>query len=263
MVVVSPRLVFDHLEEPRVKRMFDLLEGDMEVQSLLKMSNVMAVDRLNYNDHGPVHSKISAGSALEIFSILTKNVEPTTVEGGICDMEGAQVIVLCGAYLHDVGNAVHRADHHIHGCYISNPILDKLLYDVYPDDPELAVKLKCEVLHSIFAHDEEVRCLSLEAGTAKVADGTDMAGGRARIPYRTGKVDIHSMSALSIEKVSIEEGEEKPIAIRIEMSNPAGIFQVDEILGAKIRGSGMEHYIQVEAIIRDRLGRRAVKRFEI
>jgi metal-dependent HD superfamily phosphatase/phosphodiesterase len=33
------------------------------------MSNVMAVERLKYNDHGPVHAKISSGAALEIFDL--------------------------------------------------------------------------------------------------------------------------------------------------------------------------------------------------
>ena len=46
----------------------------------------------------------------------------------------------------------------------------------------------------------------VDAGAAKIADGTDMAHGRTRIPYRTGKVDIHSLSALSITRVEIEKG---------------------------------------------------------
>lgn len=250
MVVVSPKLIIDHLKEPRLKQMFHLLENDAEVQGYLKMSNVMAVDRLMYNDHGPVHSKISAGSALEIFDILTKRVKPTTVKNGICDMEGAQIIVFSGAYLHDIGNSVHRAAHHIHGCHIASPILDRFLNKVYPDNPELSLRLKCEILHSIFAHDEDVQCLSLEAGSVKVADGTDMAGGRARIPYKTGKVDIHSLSALSIKRVEIEEGSQTPVRILVHMDNPAGVFQIEQVMGGKIKTSGIEHLVDVVAIER-------------
>lgn len=248
MVVVSPSLIFSHLKEPRVDQMFRLLENDSEVQGYLRMSNVMAVDRLSYNDHGPVHSRISAGSALEIFDLLSKRVEPTTVESGICDFEGAKIIVLCGVYLHDIGNAVHRVDHEVHGCYIANPILDRLLHRVYPNDPDLTLKLKCEILHSIFSHDEEIQCLTLEAGTVKVADGTDMAEGRARLPYRMGKVDIHSLSALSIRRVDIEEGDEKPVRILVHMDNPAGVFQIEEVLGRKIKTSGIEHLVEVIAL---------------
>ncbi|MCP8305165.1 MAG: HD domain-containing protein [archaeon] len=252
MVVVSSKLILGHLKEPRLRQMFHLLEDDTEVQGYLKMSNVMAVKRLMYNDHGPVHSRISAGSALEIFNILTKKVEPTTVKNGVCDMEGAQIVVLCGAYLHDIGNSVHRVAHEIHGCYIANPLLDRLLHKVYPDDPKLTLKLKCEVLHSIFAHDEEVQCLSLEAGAAKVADGTDMVKGRARIPYKTGKVDIHSLSALSIKKVEIEEGRKKPVRILVHMDNPAGVFQIEQVMGRKIKTSSIEHLVEVVALEKGR-----------
>ena len=248
MVVVSSNLVYSHLKEPKVEKMFRLLENDVEVQTCLRMANVMAVERMMYNDHGPVHSRIASGSALEIFDLLTKKVTPTTVENNVCSLEDAKVIVLCGAYLHDVGNIIHRIDHHIHGCIIANPILDKLLKKVYPKDPTLSVRLKSEILHSIFSHDEEVECLSVEAGTAKVADGTDMAEGRARIPYRTGKVDIHSLSALSITKVEVERGDRKPVQILVSMDNPAGVFQIEQVLERKIRTSGIQDLVEVIAL---------------
>ena len=248
MVVVSSDLINSHLEELKVEKMFRLLESDNEVQGYLRMANVMAVDRLMYNDHGPVHSKIASGSALEIFGLLTKKVTPTTVANGACSLEDAKVIVLCGAYLHDIGNVVHRVDHHIHGCIIASPILDRLLKKVYPREGALYLRLKSEILHAIFAHDEGVRCLSVEAGTAKVADGTDMAQGRARIPYKTGKVDIHSLSALSITNVEIEQGNRKPVRILVNMNNPAGVFQIEEVLERKIRTSGIEEHVEVIAL---------------
>lgn len=248
MVTVSSNLIHSHLNEPKVEQMFRLLESDLEVQSTLRMSNVMAVERLKYNDHGPVHSKIAAGSALELFDLLTQKVTPTTVKNKICSLEDAKVIVLCGSYLHDLGNSIHRVNHHIHGCIIANPILDRLLKKVYPEDTALAVRLKSETLHSIFSHDEEVECLSVEAGAAKIADGTDMARGRARIPYRTGKVDIHSLSALSITKVEIEKGRNKPVQILVSMDNPAGVFQIEEVMERKLKTSGIQDLIDVIAL---------------
>nr|AHM02023.1 metal dependent phosphohydrolase [uncultured miscellaneous Crenarchaeota group] len=250
MVTVSLNLIQSHLNEVKVEQMFRLLESDLEVQSTLRMSNVMAVERLKYNDHGPVHSKIASGSALEIFEHLTQEVTPTTVKNKICSLEDAKVIVLCGSYLHDLGNSIHRIDHHIHGCIIANPILDRLLKKVYPEDAALALRLKSEILHSIFSHEEEVGCLSVEAGAAKVADGTDMARGRARIPYRTGKVDIHSLSALSITKVEIEKGKNKPVQILVSMDNPAGVFQIEEVLERKLKTSGIQDLVDVIALER-------------
>jgi len=248
MVTVSANLINSHLNEPKVEQMFRLLETDLEVQNTLRMSNVMAVERLKYNDHGPVHSKIVSGSALEIFNLLIQEVTPTTVQNNVCSLEDAKVVVLCGSYLHDLGNSIHRVDHHIHSCIIANPILDRLLKKVYPEDPALAVRIKSEILHTIFSHEEEIECLSVEAGAAKIADGTDMAQGRTRIPYRSGKVDIHSLSALSITKVEIEKGKRKPVQIFVSMNNPAGVFQIEEVLERKLKTSGIQDLVDVIAL---------------
>lgn len=250
MVLVSSDLVYSHLNEPRVKEMFHLLESDVEVQSCLRMANVMAVDRLMYNDHGPVHSRITSGSALEIFDILTERVTPTTVENGICSLDDAKLVTLCAVYLHDVGNVVHRVDHHIHGVVMANPILHRLLGMVYKGERELGLRLKAEILHAIFAHDEDVECLTMEAGVAKIADGTDMAQGRARIPYRAGKVDIHSLSALSIRQVEIVKGDKTPVRILVNMDNSAGVFQIEEVLERKMKTSGIEGLVEVVALVK-------------
>jgi metal-dependent HD superfamily phosphatase/phosphodiesterase len=207
----------------------------------------MVVDRMNFNDHGPVHARISSGSALEIFQLLTDKIEPTSISQGITDIQGAKIIVLCGSYLHDLGNSIHRSEHYRHSCYLASPILDRLLFEVYPDDPEYAYKIKCEILHAIYTHEDEVQCLTIEAGAAKVADGTDMAQGRARIPYRKGKRDIHGISAMAIQRVDLERGEENAVRINVEMSNPAGVFQIEEVLGKKIETSGIQDHIEIVA----------------
>ena len=248
MTVVSPHLIYKHLREPHLRKVFNFLENDVETQTYLQMANVMAVERLRYNDHGPVHSRITSGSALEIFEILSRRFTPTTVRDGVCSLEDAKVAVLCGAYLHDIGNAIHRDAHHMHGCIIASPILDRLLSKVYPTNRELALRLKSEILHCIFSHDENVKCLSIEAGSVKVADGTDMAEGRARIPYRMGDVDIHSLSALAIRRVEILEGKSRPVRILVNMDNPAGVFQIEQVLGRKISSSGIDEWIEVVAL---------------
>lgn len=207
----------------------------------------MAVKRLGYNDHGPVHSKIISGSALEIFKLLTNAVEPSSVVNGVCDYDDARLIVLLGSYLHDIGNAVHRVDHERTGALLASGFLDRILHEVYHDDLGLAYRVKCEVLHTIFASDDSVPCLSVEAGTVTVADGTDMAEGRSRVPYLSGKNDIHSISAQAIHSVSINKGEEKPVSIHVSMENPAGIFQIEEVIGRKIRSSGIPDLVEVIA----------------
>jgi hypothetical protein len=248
MVKVSNRLIFKHLQEPLVRRGFQLLERDMEVQTYLRMSNSMVVERMNFNDHGPVHARISAGAALEIFNLLTDRIEPSTVMSGFAEMEDAQLVVLFGSYLHDIGNLIHRINHFIHSCYLANPILDRMLFEIYPREIEKAFRLKSEILHAIYSHEEEIPCLSVEAGAAKVADGMDMAEGRARLPYRMGKTDIHSVSAMAIKGVELEAGKDKAVRIQVHLSNPAGIFQIEEVLLKKIISSGISDQIEVIAM---------------
>jgi metal-dependent HD superfamily phosphatase/phosphodiesterase len=223
------------------------LGPDIEVQAALEMSNVMAVKRLVYNDHGVVHARIVVGSALELFDRLSAEVEPSLIRDGVGDLEDSKIVVLCGAYLHDAGNAIHRTLHHVHGVALANPILTRLLPQVY-EDHERLLRVKHEILHSIFSHDDEVQCLSVEAGISKVADGTDMAEGRARIPYRTGKVDIHSLSALAINSLEIRRGEKRPVSIVVTMKNPAGIFQLEGVLERKMLSSDLKDFIEVVAL---------------
>ena len=76
-----------------------------------------------------------------------------------------------------------------------------------------------------------------------------MAEGRTRIPYNKGKKDIHSLSALAINKVEIEGGRLKPVSIKVHMENPAGVYQIEEVLGKKLKTSGISQLVEVNAIL--------------
>jgi metal-dependent HD superfamily phosphatase/phosphodiesterase len=105
------------------------------------------------------------------------------------------------------------------------------------------------VLGAITSHRDYGVPLTLEAGIVRVADALDMAKGRSRIPFEHGRVSIHSLSAAAIDDVTIKDGEERPIMIEILMNNSSGIYQVDGLLKAKLRGSGLEPYVEVIAHI--------------
>jgi len=79
----------------------------------------------------------------------------------------------------------------------------------------------------------------------------DMAKGRSRIPFEAGSTSIHSVSAAAVESVSIEPGETKPIRVTIELSNSAGLFQLDQLLRNKLNGSGLESHLEVQAKLGD------------
>ena len=233
----------------KLEKVVGLLE-DAELQTLWKCSNVLAVDRLGLNDHGPVHVKIVANGALKMLRLLTgRGVEPSIVAHHGMSAEDAEVVVVLASVMHDLGMSFVRKDHEVYSVPIAVRILDRVLPQVY--GVEEAAIVSSEVLHAVVSHHAVNEPLTIEAGVVKVADALDMEHGRARIPYETGRVDIHSFSAIAIEQVKIEEGSEKPIKINIEMSNPAGIFQVDNLLWAKIEGSGIEEYVRVEALIKE------------
>ena len=95
----------------------------------------------------------------------------------------------------------------------------------------------------------------------RVADAMDMTKGRSRIPFEAGEVNIHSLSAYSIRRVELAAGEERPIRINVQMSNSAGLFQIDELLKAKLRNSGLEKYVEVVASIESESEQRLVPTF--
>ncbi len=83
----------------------------------------------------------------------------------------------------------------------------------------------------------------------RVADALDLAQGRSRVPFEHGRPNNHSLSAVAIDSVDIRQGEEKAVTIEIAMNNSSGIFQVDELLATKLRGSGLEQHLEVIARI--------------
>lgn len=223
----------------------------------------MAIDRLGYTDHGATHVKIVANSALKILRILMKNnVVPSIVKDYAMEIEDAEVVVVLGALFHDAGMIVVREGHELFGAAVVMSSLEPILNGVYSRYD--AVVVTSEVMHAVVSHEEPRRPLTLEGGVVKVADALDMEKGRARLPFESGRIDIHSVSALSIEKVRIQEGiaPEKPVIVRVSMSNSAGIFQIDGLLKPRIEGSGLGKYIHVIAEITGEEEKNIIKRFE-
>ena len=242
--------------------MMQMISEDVRIQTFWRCANVMAIDRMGYSDHGPTHVKIVANSALKILRILMKRgVVPNVVKDyGLTD-EDAEVVVVLASILHDLGMAVEREKHDEHSIFLSVGFLESYLGSMY--DEVQAVILTSESLHALSTHHHQMRPLTIEAGVVRVADAVDMEQGRARIPFEAGKINIHSVSALSIKRVKIEEGVDKPVMINISMTGSAGIFQVDELLRNKIRNSGLENYIHVVARITGEKEAKVIELFEI
>ena len=169
--------------------------------------------------------------------------------------------VALGALLHCIGMSVHREGHEDFSLFLAEPKMHELLEGIY-DDPDRTV-IVAEVLQAIISHRADGQPLTIEAGLIRVADALDMAKGRSRIPFERGRVSMHSLSAAAIEDVHILDGEERPILIEIRMNNSSGIFQVDGLLKAKLRGSGLEPYVEVVAHIDTETERRLVPMYRL
>src|SRR5437867_139477 len=237
---------------PRANRkltaLLERVNSDDQLKAWWHVSNVNAVKRLEINDHSWVHIQIVANIALKLLRQLTKHgVEPAVVRDYGMSSDDAEVVVVLGALLHCIGMSVHREGHEDWSLLLAEPKLHELLEGLYRE-PDLTV-IASEVLGAITSHRDYGQPLTLEAGIVRVADALDMATGRSRIPFEHGRVSIHSLSAAAIEEVAIKDGERTPILIEIEMNNSSGVYQVDELLKAKLRGSGLEPYVEVIAHI--------------
>jgi metal-dependent HD superfamily phosphatase/phosphodiesterase len=246
----------------KLKHIINEVKKDTKLQTLWRCANVMAIDRMGYTDHGPTHVKLVANSALKLLRILTdKKVTPSVVKHYGMKNEDAEVIVVLGSIFHDLGMTVIRDNHEMFSALLALGFIEKYLQPIYSEEDRTII---CsEVLHTIVSHENPNKPLTIEAGIVRIADALDMEEGRARIPFQAGKVDIHSVSALSIEKVSIQEGDKKPVTIRITMSNSAGVFQIDELLKPRIENSGIQNYIHVVAEITGEKERKIIEKLEI
>lgn len=246
--------------DDRVKDIEDELKGMPEAISAFKsmlfnekfnvacdMSNSVTVNRMGYNDHGKTHSLIVGKNSLKIMKLLLgRGIQPTFLKEKHGSLTDAYIIVLLSAMMHDLGNSVHRELHYLHGSFLANLVAEEII----PKEKRNREYMKLAIMECVFTHDESVNSTSIESGIVKVADGTDCANGRARIPYRLfGKTDIHAVSALAIKNVEIKAGKEKPVEIIINMENPAGVFQIEEVLTKKVNTSTITDHVKITTLV--------------
>ena len=223
------------------------INSSERLQMMWKCSNINAVDRLGYNDHGPVHVTIVANAALQLLRLLVAGgVEPSVVKDYSMEQDDAEVIVVLGAVLHDIGMTVHRFNHELFSIILAPQVLPELLAD-YPVKEQ--VILQSEVLHALPHYSTDLKPYTVEAGIVRVSDALDMSKGRSRIPFEEGFVNIHSVSAQAIDSVDIRKGKKRPVRITIHMNNSAGMFQLDELLRPRVEISGIKKYLEIEAVV--------------
>lgn len=246
----------------KLRKLMKIVNDDDDLYGLWLACNVTAIQRLGMTDHGPVHVKIVMNIAVRMLRLLLdRDVVPSVVADWKLSNDDAEVIVALGALLHDVGMSIQRADHEDFSLFIAQEKLKEILPQIY--DERVANVIRSDVLHAIIAHRSGGKPLTLEAGVVRIADALDMAKGRSRIPFEAGSDSIHSISAAAIDSISIDKGAERPICITVQMTNSAGVFQLDQLFREKLEGSGLEPHVELRAALKDDTEERLFKEFKI
>jgi metal-dependent HD superfamily phosphatase/phosphodiesterase len=246
----------------KLRTLVERVNDDAQLKGWWHVSNVNAVARMEINDHSWVHIQIVTNIALKLLRQLTKHhVEPSVVRDYAMTQDDSEIVVTLASLTHCIGMSIHRHGHEDFSLFLAEPKLRELLTGIY-EEPDLTV-IVSEVLQAIISHRADGQPLTIEAGIIRVADALDMAKGRSRIPFERGRVSMHSLSAAAIEDVTISDGEERPVLIEILMNNSSGLFQVDGLLKAKLRGSGLEPYVEVVAHIDTETERRLVQIYRL
>ncbi|HPR17894.1 MAG TPA: phosphohydrolase [Candidatus Cloacimonadota bacterium] len=231
---------------------FEYLIANQELQAMHDYANIVSIKRLGFNDHGPVHMRKAALNALLMFDLLMKaGIKLNLEREGVATAEDSKIAVVTAAMLHDLGMTVSRDKHEFMSVHLGLPFINELLEKFYPNDIMKKAVLRSLIVECIFGHMATQTIHTLEAGLVLIGDGCDMEQGRARITTmlsdkpRVG--DIHKYSSTGIAKVHIVEGEERPIKIKVDMTESVGFFQIEEVLFPKIASSPVKEYIELEA----------------
>jgi uncharacterized protein len=245
----------------KLERFLKAVNADQRVRAWWHMAQVTS-ERLGMSDHSWVHVQIVLNIALRLLRLLDRaGIQGAMVADHGMSARDAEVVVAAGALFHDTGMSIHRADHEAYSLFLVEPRLRELLDGCY-EDPELTVVVS-EALHAIIGHRRRGEPYTLEAGVVRVADALDMAQGRSRIPVDSGQVGIHALSAAAIDEVRIEHGETRPVRIEIVLNNSAGIFQVDDLLATKLRGTPLAEHLEVVAEVEGETEKRLLTGFRI
>jgi len=248
--------------DERLEEMLAFVDDDEEIQTYLDAQNVNPVARMRYNDHGAKHVSIVRDRALALYDLCYEGgVEFNGAADQGLDTADEPVIVALAATLHDIGHVVHRDEHPYYSIPLAADLLDRILDEWY--DTADAVRMKGEVLHAILCHHTAETPLTTEAGIVRLADGLDMEHGRSRYPYERGGRGINTVSSQAIESVTLKPGDGAAVLVEIEMHNAAGVYQVDELLKAKLRGSGLEEQVRIVAVNTSERGENIVERIEL
>lgn len=251
--VATESKILDRLKNyPQCLELAKYLFADEELQEMQEYANNVSIRRLGYNDHGPVHMKQVINNAIKMLNILHEfGIKTSLEQEEIGTFEDSMSAIILAGMMHDLGMAIGRQGHEEMSSLLSQPIINRVLMHMFPNDMHKRVVIRSVATEAIIGHMSSRKIHSIEAGILLIADGCDMTKGRARIPMAintTPRVgDIHKYSANAINRISIHKGDRKPIKIDIDMSGDVGFFQIEEVLLSKIDVSPAKQFVELYA----------------
>jgi hypothetical protein len=196
--------------------------------------------------------RIVANAGLRLLRLLMEAGWPASLSAHHnLAREEAEVAVVLAAALHDLGLVAHYDRHAELGLGLVYHKARELLTGVYGVRERTI--LTAEVLHCAATHFDELRALTLEASVLKIADGLDMTKGRSRAPSGAGQ-----LFAATIEEVTLQRGDVRPVRIEIRMNSADGIYYANELLRPRLEHSTLVNAIEVVAQIDNGRERRMV-----
>ena len=182
--VVTESKILERLKNvPQCLQLVQHLFDDAELQELQEYANNVSIKRLGYNDHGPVHMRQVVGNAIKMLNLLHDSGIQTSLEKEeIGNFEDSMSGVILAGMMHDLGMAIGRQGHEEMSVILAQPIMERALQAVFPDNLHKRVVIKSIATEAIIGHMCSRKIHSTEAGVILIADGCDMTKGRARIP---------------------------------------------------------------------------------
>ncbi|MCX6023655.1 MAG: HD domain-containing protein, partial [Chloroflexi bacterium] len=221
---------------PALVRILERVNADVELWTLWKCANVNAVDRMGTSDHGWVHVQIVANLGLKLMRLLMDaGIQPGVVLHHGLGRDEAEVVVVLGALLHDLGVAAHPQQGDRASFSLAHQKLRELLADSY--DVATRTVIFAEALHVVLAQRRDAAALTREAGAVRVADALDMAKGRSRTA---------GMAGTAIEAVEVRRGATRPVTVEVVVSGGAGVVELEEALRREFMPSGLLDYLELK-----------------
>ena len=127
----------------KLKFVMEKVKEDKKLQVYWRCANVMAIERMGYTDHGPTHVKIVANLSLKLLRILVekKLITPSIVENYGMKNDDAEVVVVLGSILHDLGMIVQRCNHEKYGAFLALEFIERNCTPVYSEEERAIITL--------------------------------------------------------------------------------------------------------------------------